>query len=217
MIYSSAVWFLKYLKLMYLEINRAEKELELSIRNEDLLRIMRLQRSLVYFSTSIRGNEAMLGRLRTTSRASSVDPDLFEDVSIELRQAYNTINIYTDIVTSMMDASANIISNNVNTIMKRMTSISIVLTVPTMISSFFGMNVNVYLGEWYWAFLAIFGVSVTISGLAFYLFRKMNGEAGISPSLGARRGAPMTTAPPRGGGGGGGGAVFVLGRVLGGD
>ena len=173
MIYSSAVWFLKYLKLMYLEINRAEKELELSIRNEDLLRIMRLQRSLVYFSTSIRGNEAMLGRLRTTSRASSVDPDLFEDVSIELRQAYNTINIYTDIVTSMMDASANIISNNVNTIMKRMTSISIVLTVPTMISSFFGMNVNVYLGEWYWAFLAIFAVSVTISGLAFYLFRKI--------------------------------------------
>ena len=80
---------------------------------------LRLQRSLVYFSTSIRGNEAMLGRLRTTSRASSVDPDLFEDVSIELRQAYNTINIYTDIVTSMMDASANIISNNVNTIMKR--------------------------------------------------------------------------------------------------
>ena len=120
-----------------------------------------------------RGNEAMLGRLRTTSRASSVDPDLFEDVSIELRQAYNTINIYTDIVTSMMDASANIISNNVNTIMKRMTSISIVLTVPTMISSFFGMNVNVYLGEWYWAFLAIFGVSVAISGLAFYLFRKI--------------------------------------------
>ena len=173
MIYSSAVWFLKYLKLMYLEINRAEKELEQSIRNEDLLRIMRLQRSLVYFSTSIRGNEAMLGRLRTTSRASSVDPDLFEDVSIELRQAYNTINIYTDIVTSMMDASANIISNNVNTIMKRMTSISIVLTIPTMISSFFGMNVNVYLGEWYWAFLIIFLVSAAISSLALYLFRRI--------------------------------------------
>ena len=148
MIYSSAVWFLKYLKLMYLEINRAEKELEQSIRNEDLLRIMRLQRSLVYFSTSIRGNEAMLGRLRTTSRASSVDPDLFEDVSIELRQAYNTI-------------------------MKRMTSISIVLTIPTMISSFFGMNVNVYLGEWYWAFLIIFLVSAAISSLAFYLFRRI--------------------------------------------
>ena len=132
MIYSSAVWFLKYLKLMYLEINRAEKELEQSIRNEDLLRIMRLQRSLVYFSTSIRGNEAMLGRLRTTSRASSVDPDLFQDVSI-----------------------------------------SIVLTIPTMISSFFGMNVNVYLGVWYWAFLIIFLVSAAISSLAFYLFRRI--------------------------------------------
>lgn len=173
MIYSSAVWFLKYLKLMYLEINRAEKDLEQSIRNEDLMRIMRLQRSLVYFSTSIRGNEAMLGRLRTTSRATSVDPDLFEDVGIELRQAYNTINIYTDIVTSMMDASANIISNNVNTIMKRMTSISIVLTIPTMISSFFGMNVDIYLGEWYWSFLVIFLVSGVISCTAFFLFRKI--------------------------------------------
>ena len=79
MIYSSAVWFLKYLKLMYLEINRAEKELELSIRNEDLLRIMRLQRSLVYFSTSIRGNEAMLG-------ASAYDLTCFECRSRSLRR-----------------------------------------------------------------------------------------------------------------------------------
>lgn len=172
-IYSSAVWFLKYLKLIYLEINRAEKELEESVRNEDLMRIMRLQKSLVYFSTSIRGNEAMLGRLRTATRAGDIDPDLIEDVGIELRQAYNTINIYTDICNSTMDALGSIISNNVNTIMKRMTSLQIVLTIPTMIASFYGMNVDVYLGSWHYAFVVIMLVSIVISAVAFVWFRKI--------------------------------------------
>lgn len=173
MIYSSAVWFLKYLKLIYLEINRAEKELEQSIRNEDLLRMMRLQKSLVYFSTSIRGNEAMLGRLKALSSIHPLDEDLLEDVIIELRQAYNTVNIYSDILTGTMDAFASIISNNVNTIMKRMTSLSIVLTIPTMIASFYGMNVDVYLGNWKWAFLAIATVSVILSFLAIIIFKKI--------------------------------------------
>lgn len=173
MIYSSAVWFLKYLKLIYLEINRAEKELEESVRNEDLMRIMRLQKSLVYFSTSIRGNEAMLGRLRTATRAGEIDPDLVEDVSIELRQAYNTINIYTDICNSTMDALGSIISNNVNTIMKRMTSLQIVLTIPTMIASFYGMNVDVYIAEWHYSFVAIMIISVIISAIAFILFKRI--------------------------------------------
>ena len=173
MIYSSAVWFLKYLKLIYLEINRAEKELEESVRNEDLMRIMRLQKSLVYFSTSIRGNEAMLGRLRTATRAGEIDPDLVEDVSIELRQAYNTINIYTDICNSTMDALGSIISNNVNTIMKRMTSLQIVLTIPTMIASFYGLNVDVYIAEWRYSFIAIMIISVIISAIAFVLFKRI--------------------------------------------
>ena len=173
MIYSSAVWFLKYLKLIYLEINRAEKELEESVRNEDLMRIMRLQKSLVYFSTSIRGNEAMLGRLRTATRAGEIDSDLVEDVSIELRQAYNTINIYTDICNSTMDALGSIISNNVNTIMKRMTSLQIVLTIPTMIASFYGMNVDVYIAEWHYSFIAIMIISVIISAIAFVLFKRI--------------------------------------------
>lgn len=172
-IYSSAVWFLKYLKLIYLEINRAEKELEESVRNEDLMRIMRLQKSLVYFSTSIRGNEAMLGRLRTATRAGEIDPDLIEDVGIELRQAYNSINIYTDICDSTMEALGSIISNNVNTIMKRMTSLQIVLTIPTMIASFYGMNVDILIGDWRHSFVAIICTSIVISAIAFVLFRKI--------------------------------------------
>lgn len=173
LIYSSAVWFLKYLKLINLELNRAEKDLEESVRNEDLMRIMRLQKSLVYFSTSIRGNEAVLGKLRSATRSSDVDPDLIEDVGIELKQAYNTINIYSDICNSTMGALGSIISNNVNTIMKRMTSFQIVLTIPTMIASFYGMNVDVFVDVWQYAFFAILLISLGLSALAFYLFRRI--------------------------------------------
>ena len=104
-IYSSAVWFLKYLKQINIDISAAEKELERSIRNEDLLRLMRLQKTLVYFNTSIRGNEVMIGKLRTIFQDTDyLDTELVEDVIIELKQALNTVNIYSDILTGTMDA-----------------------------------------------------------------------------------------------------------------
>ena len=103
-----------------IDISAAEKELERSIRNEDLLRLMRLQKTLVYFNTSIRGNEVMIGKLRTIFQDTDyLDTELVEDVIIELKQALNTVNIYSDILTGTMDAFASIISNNVNTIMKQ--------------------------------------------------------------------------------------------------
>ena len=113
LIYSSAVWFLKYLKQINIDISAAEKELERSIRNEDLLRLMRLQKTLVYFNTSIRGNEVMIGKLKTIFQDTDfLDKELVEDVIIELKQALNTVNIYSDILTGTMDAFASIISNN---------------------------------------------------------------------------------------------------------
>lgn len=100
LIYSSAVWFLKYLKQINLDISAAEKELERSIRNEDLLRLMRLQKTLVYFNTSIRGNEVMIGKLQSIFQDTDfLDKELVEDVIIELKQAFNTVNIYSDILT----------------------------------------------------------------------------------------------------------------------
>ena len=120
LIYSSAVWFLKYLKQINNDVAAAEKELERSIRNEDLLRLMKLQKTLVYFNTSIRGNEVMVGKLQSIFQEKDYqNRDLVEDVVIELKQAYNTVNIYSDILTGTMDAFASIISNNVNTIMNR--------------------------------------------------------------------------------------------------
>ena len=174
LIYSSAVWFLKYLKQINIDITAAEKELERSIRNEDLLRLMKLQKTLVYFNTSIRGNEVMIGKLKTIFQDTDyLDEELVEDVIIELKQAFNTVNIYSDILTGTMDAFASIISNNVNTIMKRMTSLSITLMIPTLIASFYGMNVDIHLEEMPHAFLLIILVSVFLSALSFVIFRKI--------------------------------------------
>ena len=174
LIYSSAVWFLKYLKQINLDISAAEKELERSIRNEDLLRLMRLQKTLVYFNTSIRGNEVMIGKLQSIFQDTDfLDKELVEDVIIELKQAFNTVNIYSDILTGTMDAFASIISNNVNAIMKRMTSLSITLMIPTLIASFYGMNVDIHLEEMPYAFALIILCSVVLSTLAFIVFRKI--------------------------------------------
>ena len=174
LIYSSAVWFLKYLKQIYNAVASAEKELEKSIRNEDLLQLMKLQKTLVYFNTSIRGNEVMVGKLQSIFQEKDYkNKDLVEDVVIELKQAYNTVNIYSDILTGTMDAFASIISNNVNTIMKRMTSISIILMVPTLIASFYGMNVDVHIDNIPYAFSIIVLISIALSALAFMIFRKI--------------------------------------------
>ena len=174
LIHSSAVWFLKYLKQINNEVARAEKQLEKSIRNEDLLRLMKLEKSMVFFNTSIRGNEVMLSKLQSIFQEPMyMDKELLEDVETELKQAHITVNIYSDILTGTMDAFASIISNNVNTIMKRMTSISIILMVPTLIASFYGMNVPIYGEEVPHAFVFIVLLSITLSATAFFIFRKI--------------------------------------------
>lgn len=174
LLYSSAVWYLKYLKQINIDINDAESELEKSIRNEDLIRMMKLQKSLVLFNTSLRGNEMMLSKLQSIFQEPEyIDKELMEDVETELKQAHTTVNIYSDILTGTMDAFASIISNNVNTIMKRMTSLSIVLMIPTLIASFYGMNVHVGLEDLPYAFIYIVIFSVCLSALAFFIFRKI--------------------------------------------
>jgi hypothetical protein len=155
-------------------VAHAEKALEKSIRNEDLLRLMKLEKSMVYFNTSIRGNEVMLTKLQSIFQEPVyMDNELVEDVETELKQAHLTVNIYSDILTGTMDAFASIISNNVNTIMKRMTSISIILMVPTLIASFYGMNVPIYGENMPHGFAIIVMISITLSALSFFIFRKI--------------------------------------------
>jgi magnesium transporter len=116
----------------------------------------------------------VIGKLTTIFQETDfLDKELADDVITELKQAINTVNIYSDILTGTMDAFASIISNNVNTIMKRMTSVSIVLMIPTLIASFYGMNVDVHLDEWPHAFSAIVVFSIVLSVLAFWVFRRI--------------------------------------------
>jgi len=171
---SSSVWFMKYLKRLNVEIKEAEVHLQKSIRNEELLEMMRIERTLVYFITSLRGNELMLKKFKSMLPRSPkpFDEDLLEDVEIEMQQARITANVHSDILTGMMDAFASVISNNLNVVMKRLTSISIVLMLPTLIASYFGMNLERTSEIWTFHFFAVIIASLFLSAVGVWFFRK---------------------------------------------
>ncbi|MDR2414484.1 MAG: magnesium transporter CorA family protein [Odoribacteraceae bacterium] len=172
---SSSVWYLKYLKQISAQMNRAEKELERSIRNEELQRLLKIEKSLVFFITSLQGNDNLLSRMKNLKvQRKFFDEDLVEDVEIEQRQAQDTVRIYSDILSSTMDAYASVISNNLNIVMKRMTSVSIILMLPTLIASLYGMNVPNSLETNAWGFAIVIVVSILFSvvGYLFFKWRK---------------------------------------------
>jgi len=173
---SAAVWFMKYLKMINYEIQDAERQLQSSIRNEELLELMRLERTLTYFVTSIRGNEILLQKFQSIlkQRHMKYDADLFEDVEIEMQQARTTANVYSEILAGMMDAFAAVISNNVNVIMKRLTSFSIILMLPTLIASFYGMNLEIGTTIHNPKFYVVIAISLIISIFITVFFRKKN-------------------------------------------
>ena len=122
---SSAVWYLKRLKQISMLIDKANS---------------RLQDSLTYFQTSIRGNETLLSKLKFKLQIDELDADLIEDVNIEMTQARETTLIYSNILESTMDTYSSIINNNMNTVMRTLTSVTIIMMIPTLITSMFGMN-----------------------------------------------------------------------------
>ena len=137
---SSAVWYLKRLKQISMLIDKAKRNLDREVNNESLIGLSRLQDSLTYFNTSIRGNETLLSKLKFKLQIDELDADLIEDVNIEMTQARETTSIYSNILESTMDTYQSIINNNMNTIMRTLTSVTIILMLPTLVASFFGMN-----------------------------------------------------------------------------
>ena len=136
--------FLKYLRDINRRMERMEADLSKSMRNKELLNLLNLQKSLVYFSTSLRYNAKVMNRLLRgkTIKMYEEDEDLLEDVIVENAQAIEMSEIYSNITTSTMNAFASLISNNLSVTMKLLTSITIIIAIPTMIASFWGMNVN---------------------------------------------------------------------------
>ena len=172
---SSSVWFLKYLKQINQSIKLAELQLEQSIKNEDLQALLKIEKSLVYFTTSLKGNDILLHRIKNLRNyKDTYDPELIEDVEIELRQAQETTYVHSDILSGMMDAYASVISNNLNVIMKQLTSISIILMIPTLIASLYGMNVPNGFENVKWGFWIILFVSFlfSLSGIILFMRKK---------------------------------------------
>lgn len=168
---SSAVWYLKRLKQINNLIEKAKRNLDREVNNESLIGLSRLQDSLTYFITSIRGNENLLAKLKFKLQVDELDADLIEDVNIEMSQARETTNIYSDILESTMDTYSSIINNNMNTVMRTLTSVSIILMFPTLISSIFGMNLVNGMETNRFGFLIAIVVSVLISGISWWIFR----------------------------------------------
>jgi magnesium transporter len=170
---SSSVWYLKYLKQVNQKIKLAEENLEQSIKNEELQALLQIEKCLVFFVTSLKGNDILLHRIKNLKlQRESYDSDLLEDVEIELRQAQEMTNIYSDILTGTMDAYASVISNNMNSIMKQLTSVSIILMIPTLIASLYGMNVPNDLEDNDYGIWVIILVSVLLSALGVFLFKR---------------------------------------------
>ena len=167
---SSSVWYLKRLKQISSLIDEYKHKLDHKISNEDLIGLSRLQDSLTYFVTSIRGNETLLSKLKFKLPVDELDADLIEDVTIEMNQARETTNIYTNILDSTMETYASIINNNMSGVMKTMTSISIILMFPTLIASLYGMNLSNGMENKWWGVPLVAGFSLAVAGVVYFLF-----------------------------------------------
>ncbi len=171
----SGTTYLRHLKQINQQTAVIEQELEISVKNKELNKLLKMEKCLVYFITSLKANEIVLTRLRNSKKKSlsEINEDLMEDAIIENKQALEMAQIYSDIMNGMTDAFASVISNNLNVVMKRLTSISIILMIPTLIASLFGMNVPNFLEKTNVAFPIILVGSGITSFLGAIVFRKL--------------------------------------------
>ncbi len=174
LLHRNASRFLTYLKQIDKASGLVQKRLEADMRNQELLQMMKLEKSLVYFSTSLKGNEMVLERMMRTDmlRKYPDDSDLLEDVIIENKQAMEMCAIYRDIMSGNMDAYASIISNNLNIVMKILTSLTVIMAIPTLFASLWGMNVGVPFQQNPFGFWIVLGLALVASTGAFVILWK---------------------------------------------
>lgn len=170
----SATIYLRYLKQINQQTSLIEKDLDKSIRNEHLNRLLKMEKCLVYFITSLKGNEIVLLRYKNSRRLvlNEINEDLLEDATIENKQALEMAEVYSNIQSGMMETFASVISNNLNSVMKQLTSISIILMIPTLIASIYGMNVKNYMEHMKYAFPIILVGSAVLASFGIFFFRR---------------------------------------------
>ncbi|WP_409291699.1 magnesium transporter CorA family protein [Peribacillus sp. SCS-37] len=167
-------YYLRYLKQINKKTDEAERELHQSMKNKELYTFLSLEKSLVYFTTSLKSNKVVLEKMLrlNTLKMYEEDKELLEDVIIENTQAIEMADTYSSILSGMMDAFASIISNNLNIVMKFLTSITIILSFPTMVASFYGMNVALPFEKSPHAFFITMGFAVFLSAMTTLIFWK---------------------------------------------
>lgn len=168
-LYLNASCYLDILKRINKEAENTVKILQKSMKNKELIQLLNLENSLVYITTSLKANELVMEK---TLRGKIIkmyeeDEDILEDAIIENKQAIEMSKIYSDILGGTMDASASIISNNLNAVMKFLTSITIILSVPTLIASIWGMNVKLPFSDNPYGFFIVLLISIVIAAIAF--------------------------------------------------
>jgi len=164
-LYRNASMYLRYLRIIDKKSEQIEEKLHLSTRNQELMELLELEKSLVYFTTSLKSNEMVLESIKKYPE----DTELLEDVIVENKQAIEMANIYSGILSSMMGTFASVISNNLNIVMKALALITIVMSIPTIVFSAYGMNVSAAgmpLSKTPWGFLLIIILSVVVSIIA---------------------------------------------------
>ena len=173
-LFRSTKFYLRYLEHINRHTEKIEVDLRRTMKNKALFQLLEVQKSLVYFTTALKDNGHVLDKLSRFKKFPSFSTfmqyneeieDLMEDVIIENKQAIEMVEMHRNILESMMDAFASIISNNLNIVMKFLTSVTIILAIPTMVASFWGMNVQVPLGSDHWAFILILLMSLFFAAI----------------------------------------------------
>lgn len=175
-LFQNATLFLYYLRRTEREISNTEKSLRNDMRNKELIRLLHLDKGLVYFSTGLKGDQAVLEKLARMRFISAYpeDAELLEDVIVENRQAMEMCTIYRDILSGTMNGYSSVISNNLNTVMKLLAAVTIILTVPQLVFSLWGINVPVPFEGNEWGFLAVLGIGTVLTVGAFVLALSRN-------------------------------------------
>lgn len=169
----TALWYLEYLKRLNYKRNHLEKELYHSSRNKELKELLKIEKSLVYFLNSLKADELLLLKMKRMDflkiRNDEHLLDYFEDTIIDYSQALDMANVHTNILGGIMDTYSTIISNNFNVFIRRLTYITIILEVPMLVASFYGMNIKLPFSDFKYMFIALLLFSFTI-GIALVLF-----------------------------------------------
>lgn len=174
MLYLTATSYLRFLKQINKKTDEIESELHQSMKNKELFSLLNLEKSLVYFMTSLKSNNIVMQKMLRSSylKMYEDDKELLEDVIIENQQAIEMAETHSSILSGMMDAFASVISNNLNMVMKFLTSFTIILALPTMVASFFGMNVPIPFQDYPHAFFIAIIISIIFASVTAFIFWK---------------------------------------------